>query len=90
MAKTHKPTVAERTLATSARYPYDAGDAWWHRAGDPAPAEDWAHAAARGVLGDLTDRGGIKHGFNGIDQDVRVEIVQSLADIIRTAAKAAP
>lgn len=49
----------------------------------PPPPTDWAHAAARGVLADLLDRKGIKHGFTDVEEDTRVEIVQSLAEIIR-------
>jgi hypothetical protein len=94
MKQDREPTVAERTLASAARYPYDANNVWWHSTGGsahpPPPATDWAHAAARGVLRDLTDRRGVKRAFEGIDEDVRVDIVQALADIIRTAAKAAP
>lgn len=60
--------------------PYDANDD-----GDPPPAVDKAHIAARGIIADLTDRGGIKHGFNDIDHPIRVEIVDSLAAIIRLA-----
>lgn len=80
--------IAEITLRRGSEFPYDAPDAWWHTEGVavPPPATDWAHAAARGVLADLTDRRGIKHGFEGIDELVRVEIVESLAAIIRAAA----
>lgn len=49
------------------------------------PIADWAHAAARGILSDLTDRRGVKHELNNIDTDIRVELVESLADIIREA-----
>jgi hypothetical protein len=50
------------------------------------PVKDWAHAAARGILADLTDRRGVKHELNGVDNDVRVELVETLADIIREAS----
>lgn len=79
----------ERRLVLGDMYPYDAPDAWWlvsdadgawTREGD-----DWAHRAARGVVADLTDRRGIKRGFEDIDEDVRTEIVNSLAAIIRLA-----
>lgn len=67
-------------------YPYDASDAWWEADGKKPPRhKDWAHAAARGVLADLQDRGGIKHGFDNVDEDVRRDIVESLAAIIRLA-----
>jgi hypothetical protein len=74
-------------LQRGANYPYDAPDSW--RAANveepPPPALDWAHAAARGVVADLTDRRGIKWGFDNIDPDIRAEIVASLAAIIRLA-----
>lgn len=52
------------------------------------PATDWAERAALGVLADLTDRRGIKHELRNIDADIRVEIVESLAAIIRAARDA--
>lgn len=69
-------------------FPYDAKDKWWNKRNpEPAPLPiDWAHSAARGVIADLQDRGGIKHGFDDIDEDIRAEIVSELAEIIRTAA----
>ena len=48
-------------------------------------AVDWAHTAARGVMANLQDRRGIKQGFSDIDEDIRIEIVQSLAEVIRLA-----
>ena len=54
--------------------PYDKGD-----------AEDWTHKAARGICHDLLDRRGIKWEFEKVDDDVRVEIVEALAEIIRAA-----
>ena len=57
------------------RFPYDAG----------RPVEDWAHAAARGVIADLTDRRGIKNGFSGVDDGTRSELVDRMAEIIRIA-----
>lgn len=56
------------------RYPYDDSN-----------EGDWAAKAARGVIADLTDRRNIKHGFDDVDPDVRVEIVQQMAEIIRLA-----
>lgn len=40
---------------------------------------------ARGVVADLQDRRAIKWGFGDIDEEIRVEIISSLADIIRAA-----
>ena len=76
--------IAKHTLTRGTNYPYDAPDDWTFDDG-PLPASDWAHVAARGVIADLCDRGGIKHGFNNIDEEIRVEIVSSLASIIRAA-----
>jgi hypothetical protein len=77
---------AKHALEHGQQYPYDAPDSW-SSDNPPPPAKDWAHAAARGILSDLNDRRSIKNGFLGIDEDVRVEIVESLAGIIRAAAE---
>ena len=66
--------------------PYDAPDNWRLLNEDPPPLhKDWAHAAARGVMADLNDRRGIKDTLLTVDESVRVELVESLADIIRHA-----
>lgn len=70
----------EQTLKFGAEYPYDANDE-----GEAPPATDWAHAAARGVLADLCDRRGIKHELKNVDEDVRPELVEAIAAIIRAA-----
>jgi hypothetical protein len=68
------------------RFPYDAPDKWWKSSEEnPPAAADWAHEAARGVLADLQDRRDIKRGFENVDEDVRAELVQDLAEIIRIA-----
>ena len=64
------------------QYPYDMTGSGRFR-----KPKDWAVVAARGVLSDLCDRRGIKHGFNDIDHGIRKEIVDDLAAIIRLAAK---
>ena len=72
--------MAQHRLEHGAEFPYDAPDAWWEMAEPkPLPATDWAHAAARGVLDDLQDRRGIKWSLKDIDEDVRAELVASLA-----------
>lgn len=78
-------TIAQHCLDHGALYPYDNPDDCM----TPAPSIDWAHAAARGILSDLTDRRGIKWTLQEIEQDVRAELVSSLADIIRLAASVA-
>jgi hypothetical protein len=68
----------ETTLKHGQEFPYDES---------AGPSKDWAHAAARGVIADLADRRGIKNGFYDVDEDIREEIVASLAEIIRLAHK---
>lgn len=81
--------IAKNLIEAAAQFPYDAPDAWW-QASDlpPPPALDWAHAAARGILGDLKGRSGVGNELAGLDEDVRAELVESVADIIRTAQAA--
>lgn len=79
---------AQRRLKHGAMFPYDAGDSWWQSEDEenpPPPAVDWAHAAARGVLADLGDRRGIKNSLDGLDEDIKAELVETIADIIREA-----
>ena len=67
-------------------YPYDAPDAWWCGDGDPPPATDWAHAAARGVVSDLRNRREMMAGaVTFVDENVRTEIVADMRAIIQTA-----
>lgn len=81
--------LAEIRLEHGNEFPFDASDEWWSGdAKEPPPARDWPHCAARGIIADLKDRRDIKRGFEEIDEDVRREIVDALADIIRTAAEA--
>jgi hypothetical protein len=68
------------------KFPYDGGSEFWQRGRVPKPPTDWAHAAARGVLANLCDRRGVKHELRNVDHDVREEIAQTLAGIIRAAA----
>lgn len=80
---------AEFRLKHGSRFPYDAPDGWWREDGTQEPlGGDWAVVAARAVLADLCDRRGVKQGLYDIDYEVRAEMVQSLADIIRLAAPA--
>ena|ERR1019366_10032770 len=75
------------TLAHGAKFPYDASEDWYESddTRSPPPATDWAHAAARGVVADLTDRRGIKNGFDDVDDETKVEIISTMAEIIRLA-----
>lgn len=66
----------KRDLDTALQYPYHG-----------RPPKDWAEHAALGVLNDLNDRRGIKHELSAVDEEVRAEIVETLAGIIRQAAK---
>ena len=78
---------AAHALSCGAEYPYDAPDEWKGFEDEPYayPATDQAHAAARGIIADLSDRRGIKRGFEEIDEEIRQEIVETLAQIIRLA-----
>lgn len=77
---------AEIALSSGEEYPYDAPDSYMDPVDEyPPPAQDWAHAAARGVIADLEDRAEIKYGFGNVREHTRVDIVQSLAEIIRVA-----
>jgi hypothetical protein len=80
--------MAAFNLRHGNKYPYDAPDAWWEQSGDSEPPAsiDWAQRAARGVVADLKGRGGIKHGFEQIDEEIRTEIIASIAQIIRLSA----
>lgn len=87
-----EPTELTDTLHSihmGVNFPYDASDVWWNTPSPlcPPPAKDWAHLAARGVVASLEDRRGIKRGFAEINEDIRVEIVESIAAIIRLAHK---
>lgn len=52
-----------------------------------APADAY-ELAALAVIADLTDRRGIKHQLENIDDDVREEIVADLTAIIRAVLEA--
>ena len=65
---------AEHSLQRGMEFPYDGKQ-----------AADWAHAAAQGVLADLLDRRGIKWQFEECDEETKVEITKSMAEIIRLA-----
>lgn len=75
------------SLESGARFPYDASDDWMESPGLPPAPEDWAHAAARGIVADMMDRRGIKWGFEEVDEETRIEIVERIAAIIRMAHK---
>lgn len=76
----------QHSLETGRLFPLDAPDG-----GPPPAAKDWAHAAARGVIADLQDRRQIKDCLNSnLSEDVRVEIIEALAAIIREAAASEP
>lgn len=72
-------TKALRHLHLGASSPFD-GDS-----DNPTAAIDWAHAAARGVLANLLDRRGIGNELEQLDEGIRDEIVEEVAEIIRVA-----
>jgi len=71
----------EQNIINGNKFPFDQED------GESTPPIDWAHSAARGVLNNLEDRRGIRQELENIDEDIRVEIVESIAEIIRIAEK---
>lgn len=77
--------TVESSISTGRRWPYDADDTWWMSppSTEPPPPADRAHIAARAVVANLQDRHTIKHGFDGVDEATRAEIVATLAEIIR-------
>ena len=77
--------IAKHSLEKGAKYPFDGGEAFWKGLIGPPEAKDWAHTAARGVLADLADRRGIKWELWKIGYEVRAELTESLAEIIRQA-----
>lgn len=70
-------TQAEKNLRIGNGNPYDANDMGEVRSGD------WADRIARGIVSNLLDRGAIKTGFHNVDIDVRCEIIETLAAIVR-------
>lgn len=79
---------AKKRIVNGNAFPFDAPDEWW--AGDgrnPPPPVDKAHATARGIIAELQDRRGIKLGFIDLDDEIRIEIVEKLAEIIREGMK---
>lgn len=75
--------TVESSIGRGSKYPYDASDAWWVSLRDAPPPVDRAHIAARAIVANLQDRHTIKHGFDGVDEATRAEIVATLAEIIR-------
>jgi hypothetical protein len=51
-------------------------------------SKDWADKAARGIFANFSDRRGLKHELNSYDADVRRELVDTVAEIIRAAKDA--
>jgi len=79
---------AKSRLEHGSNFPFDAPDSWWSSEGRKVEMPgDWAVKAARGVIADLRDRRDIKQPLqiHLIDEDVRAEIIQTLAEIIRLA-----
>lgn len=74
---------ARRNVAAALQRGFDCRDD-----GTLPAARDCAHVAARAVVHDLCDRRSIKLGFDNIDEAVRVEIVETLAETIREAFRA--
>lgn len=73
--------TAQNDLDSGRKYPYDQPD----DDESATPAADWAHAAARGILSNLKGRGGIGNELEQLDEELRKEIVDEAAEIIRLA-----
>jgi hypothetical protein len=71
--------LARSCLEIGAQYPYDSDDE-----GNGVPAADWAHSAARGIITDLRDRGGLDDALH-LDEETRQNIIDDVSDIIRAA-----
>lgn len=72
-------TNAQTCILLGCDYPY-------HGSGDEKYyGNDPAMRAALGVLYDLRDRSGIGNALDGIDDDIRLEITQKMANIIKAA-----
>lgn len=65
---------AEHDLDLGRKYPYHGKQ-----------PTDWAEAAALAICASLCDRRGIKQEMRDTDQDVKEEIIESFAAIIRVA-----
>lgn len=68
------------SLSHGCKFPYDTTDDEVF-----APATDWAHSAARGVLANLLDRSGVGNELEQYDEEIRNDIVSQIAEIIRLA-----
>ena len=78
------PKWAFRDLNESTIYPYDAPDGWDF---DNPLDNDVELTAARAIIHNLMDRRDIKRGFEHVDEDVRREIVETIALIIKVAPR---
>ncbi|EOZ8645452.1 hypothetical protein ACQWTT_001203 [Acinetobacter baumannii] len=71
-----------KSIEFGKEYPYDCNES-----GEmPTPLTP-ERIAAYGILADLLGRGGIKHELDNIDLDIREEIVETMAGIIKEAMK---
>lgn len=84
--------MAIDNLYRASMWPYDATDAWIMQDDETPPipppiAETWQIAAARAIIYNLLDRRGIKQElqWHRIDEDVRKEIIETIAMIINMA-----
>ena len=84
------PERARWSLEIGGKFPYDKPDSWWADSHDSHPvllAPSWQVSAARGIVANLRGRRGIKYELqtDRIDEDVRQEIILTLAAIIEAA-----
>lgn len=77
-------------LEQAKSFPYDAPDSYqedYDTNKQPPVAKDWCHLAARGVLANLLGRRGIRPALEDLDEDIRIDIIDSVTEIIRAAHK---
>lgn len=82
---------AQKFIKYGNQFPFDAPHSWWMGDGEsPPPPLDWAHAAARGIIAELEDRRSVGQELESLMEteydDIRKEIVEAIAEIIREAA----
>ncbi len=76
-------------IKSAAKNPYDAPDDWDGETKLDLP-DDWAYRAARGIIDELSGRSGFDAPFNdGVDEETRAEIVETMRDIIAAALEQA-
>jgi hypothetical protein len=66
---------ARHALEQGNKHPYDGDE----------PAVSWAHYAVRGIISDLSGRGGLDDILDNFDDEIREEITEALVDIVHAS-----